>query len=238
MLKLTDRLQSIADEIEQGETMADIGTDHGFLPIYLFEKGISPKVIMADISEPSLNKSRQYVNEFLNDKKVLFRLGSGLKVIEKGEVESIVMAGMGGILMTEILEDDMEKTLSYKKFVFQPRSHIGVLRYWLLKNGFYIFNEKLIREGDKICPIITAKKGERCFDRRTDSWDIEYEFPLSLIKFKSPLLKEYIHVNYQKEIFKLKSMKKAKKQNFINLRRQKHRVEYLEYFMREINEGL
>lgn len=238
MIRLSNRLNAIAKEIEKGETMADIGTDHGFLPVYLYENKICPKVVMADISAPSLDKSRKYVEECLDGNKVFFRLGSGLRVVEKAEVDVIVMAGMGGILMTEIMEDDMKKTLSYNKFILQPRSHIGLLRHWLLRNGFCITKENLIREGGRIWPIITAKKGERCFDRRTDWWDIEYEFPLSMLKYKNPLLEEYIKYNYKKETDKLFNINRAKTKDFKALRTQEHRVKYLEYYMRELNENI
>lgn len=156
MIKLTDRLQLLADEVKIGESMADIGTDHGFLPISLWERGISPKVIMADVSEGSLKKAEDNCRMLYPDETFDLRLGDGLKVLENGEVDDIVIAGMGGLLMIKIFEADMEKTMSYGKFILQPRISAGKLRYWLLHNGFSIVTDTLVREGRFICNVISA----------------------------------------------------------------------------------
>ena len=156
MIRLTDRLQILADQIEKNETMADIGTDHGFLPIYLWENGISPNVIMADVSAGSLDKARCNAAALYPDMTFDLRLGDGIQVLEKGEVDAVVLAGMGGILMTEILSKDLDKSKSFGKLVFQPRSGQGRLRWWLVNNGFFIIRENLVREGKYICEIITA----------------------------------------------------------------------------------
>ena len=107
MTKLTPRLNLIANEILPGETMADIGTDHGFLPLYLWEQKICPKVIMADISKGSLQKARDNCKTAYPDVDFDLRLGSGIEVLETGEVDVVAIAGMGGLLMTEILGVDL-----------------------------------------------------------------------------------------------------------------------------------
>ena len=156
MIKLTDRLQVLADEIKQNETMADIGTDHGFLPIYLWENEISPKVIMADISPGSLDKARANCYELYPGEKFDLRLGNGIQVLENGEVDAVVIAGMGGKLMTQILGEDLEKSKSFGKLILQPRNGQAKLRQWLLENGFSIVKESLVRENKYICEIITV----------------------------------------------------------------------------------
>ena len=177
MIKLTPRLKTIADEIEKGETMADIGTDHGFLPVYLWEAGICPKVIMADISRGSLSKAEQNCRGLHPDVDFDLRLGSGIEVLSEEEVDAVAIAGMGGILMTEILGADIHKAHSFKKLVLQPRNRIGHLRWWLYNNGFSIVNEKLVREGKYICEVITAVPREVAVPGDLGSDDIEYEFP-------------------------------------------------------------
>lgn len=160
MIKLTNRLQIMADQIKQNETMADIGTDHGFLPLFLWENKISPKVIMADISPGSLEKARCNCVELYPDEQFDLRLGNGIRVLKNEEVDAVVIAGMGGKLMMNILGEDPEKTKSFKKLVMQPRNGQGKLRYWLVKNGFSIIRESLVREGKYICEVITAVPGE------------------------------------------------------------------------------
>ena len=192
MIKLTPRLKTIADEIEKGETMADIGTDHGFLPLYLWEMGVCPHVIMADISKGSLSKAEENCRSLHPDTAFDLRLGSGIEVLDTGEVEAVVIAGMGGILMTGILGADIEKSWSFKKLVLQPRNRIGQLRWWLYNNGFCISNEKLVREGKYICEVLTVVPREIAVTGDLGPDDIEYEFPHKLIDFKNELTEEYL----------------------------------------------
>lgn len=176
MLRLSDRLQMIADQIEPGETMADIGCDHGFLPIYLRLAGKSPKAIVADVSALSLAKaaSNASLHGFCaeaaagvgmrmaadargkDDAGMDFRAGNGLFVLAPGEVDAVVIAGMGGKLIRDIMAADLEHTCSFKRFVLQPRIGQGHLRKWLLRHGFAIINEGLVTEGAHIAEIITA----------------------------------------------------------------------------------
>ena len=236
MIKLSDRLSIIANEIERGETVADIGTDHGFLPIYLWENKISPKVIMADISRGSLDKARTNCLEAHPDMVFDLRLGDGIKVLENGEVDAVCIAGMGGILMTEILGADLVKTKSLKKFVLQPRNNVGVLRHWLLANGFEITNEQLVREGKYICEILTvvpSETAEASFEDRGED-AIEYQFPETLADFKNPLTMEYLERHLKKENFILESMKSGQKTTEEEIKHQEERINYIERLVKEI----
>lgn len=232
MIKLSPRLKTIAEQINVGETMADIGTDHGFLPIYLWENKISPKVIMADISKGSLAKAEENCRNLYPDTDFDLRLGSGIEVLNEGEVDAVVMAGMGGILMTEILSKDIEKSRSFSKLVFQPRKDIGKLRFWLFDNGFRIINEALVREGKYICEILTAIPMEIAITRQMNADDIEYEFPHSLIDYNDELLTEYLTIKKRLEYEILCNMRKGKYTTDKEIRRQTYRVEYLEYLLR------
>jgi len=156
MRMLSDRLKAIALEIYSGETMADIGTDHGYLPLFLWENGICPKVILTDISEASLDKAKANAGSMQFGRSVVFRVGNGIRPLSSGEVDDIVIAGLGGMMMIGILGDDIIKSKSYKKFVLQPRTSCGPLRHWLIHNGFTIDSECLVREGKYICEILTV----------------------------------------------------------------------------------
>ena len=234
MIKLTPRLKTIADEIEKGETMADIGTDHGFLPLYLWEMGVCPHVIMADISKGSLSKAEENCRSLHPDTAFDLRLGSGIEVLDTGEVEAVVIAGMGGILMTGILGADIEKSWSFKKLVLQPRNRIGQLRWWLYNNGFCISNEKLVREGKYICEVLTVVPREIAVTGDLGPDDIEYEFPHKLIDFKNELTEEYLNKKLNLEKLILKSMSQGRQEEPARLRRQNYRVEYLEYLLRRL----
>lgn len=232
MIELSPRLETIAEEIEKGETMADIGTDHGFLPVCLWEKGICPKVIMSDISIGSLTKAKLNCHTIHPEADFDLRLGNGLEVLKPGEVDTVVMAGMGGILMTEILGADIEKAWSFKKLILQPRNRIGQLRFWLYDNCFSIINEKLVREGKYICEILTAVPKEVANTSDLSADDIEYEFPHKLIEFKNDLTEEYLQKKLDLEKLILDSMKSARHEDYIGIRRRNYRVEYLQNLLR------
>jgi len=238
MIKLTERLKCLADQIEQNETMADIGTDHGFLPIYLWENEISPKVIMADISPGSLEKARCNCEELYPGEKFDLRLGDGISIIENGEVDAVVIAGMGGKLMTQILGEDMEKTRSIKKLVLQPRNGQGKLRYWLVKNGFSIIKESLVREGKYICEVITAVP-ELVDDNLSyviegcDMNSMEYETPpwiISAGELAAPFIQNKINI----EEYALKGILKADIRDEEREKYVRSRIEYLNSLMRGI----
>lgn len=156
MLKLSDRLQKIADFIEPGESVADIGTDHGFLPAALWESGKSPRVILSDVNAGPLEKAKANLERYFPDKEFDLRIGSGLRTLESAEVDTVVIAGMGGLLISDILGDDLEKSKTYRKLILQPRNAQDKLRAWLLENGFVIREEALVRERKYLCEIIVA----------------------------------------------------------------------------------
>lgn len=208
MMMLTGRLEALAQQIKPGETMADIGTDHGFLPISLFVRGISPKVIMTDISEKALARARAHGKGVLGLSDDDFRVGDGLDPINPAEVNVVVLAGMGGILMTHILEADLAKTKTITKFVFQPRNHPEMLRYWLWQNGFLILTERLVRERRNLCEIIVASsipenQSNMIAKEWPPSWpesDIRWETPPWLAFIDDPLAKEYLRKKLEREL--------------------------------------
>lgn len=237
MNRLTDRLQIIADEVKKGETMADIGTDHGFLPLYLWEKGISPKVIMCDISEPSLAKAKGAAGSYQFGSELSFRAGDGLRVLDSGEVDDIVIAGMGGLLIVDILSDDRNKTMSFKKYIFQPRNNSGRLRYWLVSHGFDITRNQLVREGKFICEVITAispKSSEKAnlslsgYEYSEDSpyWDL----PKEILGTQRDLAVEYARIKEGIDIKILEGIKKGSEIDDEEVRKQEERLEYWRNF--------
>lgn len=241
MIRLTDRLQVLADQIEQNETMADIGTDHGFLPLALWERGISPKVIMVDLSPGSLNKARENANSLYPDEAFDLRLGSGIQVLKKSEVDAVVIAGMGGVLITEILAADMNKTCSFPKFVLQPRNGQSKLRFWLIHNGFSIVEENLVRERKYICPIITAVPGRLSGSRTSLSEHIpdcgpdgiELEVPLWIKEAGGPVL-EFLEQKIHIEECVLRGISRQK----ISDKRREEKVKERITYLKSLKEGV
>ncbi len=193
MIGLSDRLRVIADEIEPGETVADIGTDHGLLPIFLHQSGRSPRVVLCDINRGPLNKAEENIVRHLgagalaeNDAlegltAMSVRLGDGLSPLGCSEVDAVVIAGMGGVLMTEILGADIAKSRSFSKLVLQPRNGSDKLRWWLLHNGFVIVSERLVIERKYICEVLTVRPCSFCEPEDLQRWKSLWQEPLRVL---------------------------------------------------------
>ena len=188
-MKLTDRLLKIASLVTEGKRVADIGTDHGYIPVYLLNQGKVPYAILADVNKGPLENARGEVrhNKLLD--KVDLRLGSGIEVLVKGEVDEVIIAGMGGILISELLEAKLEVAHSVDKLILQPMQAQNELRKYLLNNGFEILDEVLVKEDFRIYEIIIAKYTGK---NTVVSDDIYYEVGTKLIENKDPLLNEFI----------------------------------------------
>ena len=155
---LSDRLQAIADFVLPDESIADIGTDHGFVPIVLLESGRVPFAVLSDINEGPVEKAKSHLSEHsIPESRYALRHGDGLLTVEPFEVSTVIIAGMGGENIIDILAFDIAKTKSFKRLILQPRKRPDLLRKWLYENGFSIIYEKLVKEQEKICEIIVAE---------------------------------------------------------------------------------
>jgi tRNA (adenine22-N1)-methyltransferase len=156
--KYTERIKRLASCVARGERVADIGPDHGYLGIWLARQGVTDQVIMTDIAEGPLAIARRNAEEYGGFD---FRLGDGLAPLEPGEVDTVVIAGMGGETIIGILAADIEKTRSFPKYVLQPRTKAELLREWLTSAGFRITAEDTVPERGRPCEIIVASV-KRC----------------------------------------------------------------------------
>ena len=227
MVKLSDRLQKIADFIEQGESVADIGTDHGFLPIALWERGKSPRVILSDINSGPLEKARANIERYFPEQDFDLRIGSGIKTIRPAEVDTVVIAGMGGLLISEILGEDLLKTRSIKKFILQPRNAQDKLRRWLTESGFSIIDEALVKEGKYYCELILAVPCREGLQIAPEGLDLEIS-PL-LFEKKDPLLVEFIEnkIRIEKKVYDAIKAG-ATKEKADKLKKSEERIELLQ----------
>ncbi|NLJ99278.1 MAG: SAM-dependent methyltransferase [Tissierellia bacterium] len=198
-MRLSDRLQTIANFIPKNTIVGDIGTDHGYIPIYLIENKISKKVIATDISKNSLDKIINSVKGTKYEKDIDMRLGDGLDPIKPFEVDTVVIAGMGGLLIRDILDKDKDKRDSITNFILQPNIATEELRKYLYENNFEIVDEKLVKEDGKFYEVIWAKKGKAYVDQ-----DIYYEIGEKLLANRDPLLEEFLNnrIQMNEEILK------------------------------------
>ena len=156
-MKLTNRLLKIASLVSENKRVADIGTDHGYIPVYLLNKGIIDFAILADVNKGPLENARSEVKINKLEDKVDLRLGSGIEVLKKGEVDEVIIAGMGGILISELLEANKEVAHSLDKLILQPMQAQEELRKYLLNNGYEILNECLEKEDFRLYEIMEVR---------------------------------------------------------------------------------
>lgn len=154
MIKLSKRLRAIVNFCDKNKIIADIGTDHGFVPNFLYEEDINRKIIATDISLNSLNKAIEFTELRGNKGKIEHIVCNGLEKIP--QVDQIIIAGMGGILISKILDRDFEKARQAEKLILQPMQQVDYLRKFLYDKGFKILDEKIVFEDNKFFHIIVA----------------------------------------------------------------------------------
>lgn len=153
---LSERLRTVAGMVTAGNTVCDVGCDHGFVPIYLVQQGISPKVIAMDVREGPLCAAREHVTACGLEERIETRLSDGLHNYKSGEAESLICAGMGGGLMMRILSADRKKTDSFRELILQPQSEIEKFRHFLRESGYQILDEEMVKEDGKFYQAIRA----------------------------------------------------------------------------------
>ncbi len=149
IINLSERLSAAASLIKGGGIVADIGTDHGYLPIYLIQSGKIERAIAADIGKMPLENARKSVAQYELTEKIELRLSDGLNSFKENEVNEIVFAGMGGTLIAEKLNETPWIKNENLHFVFQPQSRAEDLREFLFSNGFEIGTEIATHEGNR-----------------------------------------------------------------------------------------
>lgn len=160
-MKITRRIQEIINFSKEGRRVCDIGCDHGIVGIDLILNHNVEFVIFSDIVKQPLQSAINNVHENnIEESKVDFRVGDGLQTIEVSEVDTVVITGMGGKTIVDILADDLEKTRSYKSFILQPTNGEKLLRKWLCDNCFIINNETLIEDNKMFYETFLVSNGK------------------------------------------------------------------------------
>ena len=186
-MKLSKRLRAAADLVRQDAYIADVGTDHGYIPIFLLESGKCEKAFAMDVNEGPLKRARDHIAIHGLSRKIELRLSDGVKALEPGECECVVIAGMGGGLAIKILEEGKEVFQSLKEFVLQPQSELSKVREYLWKEGYQVVAEDMVEEDGKFYPMMKVTKG-------TDEEysNIELRYGRNLLKDNHPVLKIFL----------------------------------------------
>lgn len=184
-MRLSDRLERIAAQaakVTEGY-VADVGTDHGFVPIRLVESGSVTHVVAMDVRKGPLERAKEHILDYHMEDKIETRLSDGLKELKPGEADTVIIAGMGGELMLRILRDGSHMKESVKHYVLSPQSELSVFRHGLEELGLAILEEQMLLDEGKYYVVMTVIPG-------TMHWEHEYEYRYGadLIQKKDPIL--------------------------------------------------
>ena len=186
-MELSKRLYAVAGLVTEGASVADIGTDHGYVPIYLVESGIASKVIALDVNQGPLNRARMHiVGHGLGD-RIETRLSDGLAMIRPGEVDTVIASGMGGPLTIRIRQEGKEVADQLNALILQPQSEICRVRRFLTENGYRIEQEDMVLEDGKYYPVMRVVHGTK---EPYEEW--EYLYGKRLLEARHPVLLEFL----------------------------------------------
>lgn len=183
MLKISQRLLTLAQQVPSGSRVADIGTDHALLPCYLAGCGISSFVVGVELHKGPLIAANHTVQLSGMSQYISIRQGNGLAPLAPGEADVVIIAGMGGDTIREILEQAPKVLEEVKRLVLQPMTGSYHVRSWLFQNGWTIEKEDIIQEEGRIYEIIVAEKGASPVLH-----EMELSYGPFLIRNKHPLL--------------------------------------------------
>ena len=196
-MELSKRLMKIASYVNYCEAIADIGTDHGYIPIYLVKNNKCSSAIASDINKGPIEKASTNIRFEGLSEKVKCLLGGGLKPLKVGEVNGVIIAGMGGNLIRDIILEDIEKVKLYDFLILQPAQNPEVLREFLYNNNFEILNEDLILDDGKFYELFKVKYNENAKKINVKD-EISYEISSILLESNNSLVNDYIKSKIKK----------------------------------------
>ncbi|WP_317367837.1 class I SAM-dependent methyltransferase [uncultured Tyzzerella sp.] len=205
-MELSYRLNKIAQKVTKNGIIADIGTDHAYIPIFLYKNNKIKSGIACDISKGSLQKAKDNIKKYNLQDSIQTRLGNGLEKINlQDRVDTIIIAGMGGMLMIDILQNGKDITENAKELILQPQKDIDKVRKYLHNNNFKIIDDEMLKDDGKYYTIIKAIKGKEDVLYKNE----EYIFGKFEIANKCKILKEYIEDQVYKMEIVLRNIKKT-----------------------------
>lgn len=198
-MKLSKRLEMVASFVPEGSCIADVGTDHGFVPIFLAQKKRIRHGVAIDVKQGPLRRARDHIQNYGLEKILETRLSDGVKELNSGEADTVIMAGIGGQLTIHILEDGKPLWDTIDHWILSPQSDVEKVRRYLAEHGFAIEREEMVKEDGKYYIVMDVVKGSMDL---LQPWESFYG-PI-LIRNNHPVLKEFLEQEKKslKEILK------------------------------------
>lgn len=185
-MELTKRLKTIASYVPKGNIVADVGTDHGYIPIYLVKNGISPFAYAMDIRKGPLEKANTNIKLYGAENSVETILSDGLRELGNRKVDTLIIAGMGGMLIHKILVEEQDKLKDIPTLILSPHLDVEQVRRTVHQLGFYIVQEDFLEEDGKFYPIILCRHGEEHYT------DLEYQYGKAFVSTSYRTYKSYL----------------------------------------------
>lgn len=204
---LKGRLKLIYDMIPHCDILSDIGTDHALIPAYALLNDRCKRAVACDIKSGPLERAERTRREYMLENSMELRMGSGLEPILEKEADVIILAGMGGILITELILESINVAKAANYILIQPMTHQELIRPFLWKNGFEVINEGLTCEGNKLYQVILVRYTGI---RRVNTERIRELIGDILIKKNDPLLKDWVKDYIKKQKKAVSGLKSAK----------------------------
>lgn len=192
-MKLSERLRKVAEMVPVCDVVADIGTDHGYVPIYLVKNGRCSQAIAMDVNEGPLERAQAHIQAEGLEQQIETRRSDGLEALNPGEVNTVVIAGLGGELMLRIMEQGRRVLDTVETCILSPHSEWKLVRVYLLEHGYIIEQEQMVADDGKYYIILKVRHG-----KEKDAYsDAEYLYGRYLLQEKNPTL-----INFLKKEFK------------------------------------
>ena len=195
MVKLSKRLSHLADMVSENSILADVGTDHGYIPVCLVQTNKIAKAFAMDIKKGPLLRAKEHIETYGLGDYITTRLSDGVAALLEGEADSILIAGMGGGLMQKILSGSPEFFEKNSCVVLQPQSEIEQFRRFLTEDGWCILEEDMVLEDGKYYPMMSVTKKETAMpldNPYRNAKDIDFLYGAYLLKEGHPVLQDYL----------------------------------------------
>lgn len=203
-MQLSKRLEALANTVTKGSRVADIGCDHAYVSIYLMENKIAEHVIAMDINRGPLERANSNIALHGLSDKIETRLSDGAKKLNQGEVDAVLIAGMGGALMVKILSERFSVIKECKELILQPQSEIFLVRKFLHEQGFRIDSEQMMIDEGKYYTILRAVPGKECYNS-----EVQYLYGKCLLEKKDSCLKQFLLHQLEKKNAILERLEQA-----------------------------
>ena len=203
---LSVRLKAVAELVSDGRCLADIGTDHAYIPIWLVKSGRISEAIAADVNRGPLQRALEHIRDNGLEDRIKLRLSDGFLALKPGEADSAVLAGMGGGLMIRILKEGAREVEHLEECILQPQSEIEKVRAFLLEEGFLFLKEDMVEEDGKYYPMMKVKppiREHREKKKPETPWsEAELRYGKLLLENRNPVLREFLEreISIRKQI--------------------------------------